>query len=171
MGVPNSRFERKLPLQALLVVPFLLQLAGTVGLISYLSYRNSQRAVNHLALELRNELTARIQKEVSTYVESPFVINDLNAIALRQGDLDPSGQQGEYLFWQQARTLPVNNLIYCAVEDGSFMGVGRTDDGANLRVILSKAGPAGYFRYYGISEMGDRSVSQAPCRSGGALWR
>ncbi|MBF2084685.1 response regulator [Thermoleptolyngbya sp. C42_A2020_037] len=162
MGVLNSRLGRKLPLQSLLVVPFLLQLAGTTALIGYLSYRNSQRAVNHLALELRNELTARIQQEVSTYVQSPFVINDLNAIALRQGDLDPSQQRGEYLFWTQARSLPANNLIYCAVEDGSFMGVGRTQDGANLQVILSKAGPTGYFRYYDLSETGDRSNQFRP---------
>lgn len=157
MGIFHSRLGRKLPLQALLVVPFLLQLAGTTALIGYLSYRNSQRAVNHLALELRNELTARIQQEVSTYVQSPFVINDLNAIALRSGDLDPSAQEGAYLFWKQARSLPANNLIYCGVEDGSFMGVGRTRDGKNLELLLTKTGPGGYFRYYDLDEEGNRS--------------
>jgi signal transduction histidine kinase/DNA-binding NarL/FixJ family response regulator len=158
MGVFNLRFGRKLPLQALLVVPFLLQLAGTVGLISYLSYRNSQRAVNHLALELRNQLTARIQQEVSTYVQSPFVINDLNAIALQNGDLDPSAHEGDYLFWKQARSFPANNLIYCGVEDGSFMGVGRFEGGTSLYTLLSKPGPQGYYRYYDISQVGDRST-------------
>ncbi|WP_448600190.1 response regulator [Thermoleptolyngbya sp.] len=157
MGVFNSRFGRKLPLQALLVVPFLLQLAGTTALIGYLSYRNSQKAVNHLAMELRSELTARIQQEVSTYVQSPFIINDLNAIALRSGDLDPSAQKGAYLFWKQARSLPANNLIYCGAEDGSFMGVGRTKDGKNLELLLTKTGPSGYFRYYDLDEDGNRS--------------
>jgi signal transduction histidine kinase/DNA-binding NarL/FixJ family response regulator len=157
MGVFNSRLGRKLPLQALLVVPFLLQLAGTTALIGYLSYRNSQRAVNHLALELRNELTARIQQEVSTYVESPFVINDLNAIALRQGDLDPSRAKGAYIFWKQSRSFPANNLIYCGVEDGSFMGLGKFRDNQGVHVLISKPSPQRFYHYYQIDEVGNRS--------------
>lgn len=44
-----------MPLRGLLVIPFALQLAGLVGLVSYLSYQNGQQTVANLSSRLRQE--------------------------------------------------------------------------------------------------------------------
>jgi len=36
----------KLPLGVVLIVPFVLEIVGAVGLVGYLSFRNGQKAVN-----------------------------------------------------------------------------------------------------------------------------
>lgn len=38
----------RLPLQTVLVVPFVLQIVGTVAIIQYLSFNNSYEAVNNV---------------------------------------------------------------------------------------------------------------------------
>jgi hypothetical protein len=40
----------KVPLQAILIVPFVIQTVGTVGIVGYLSFRNGQKAVNDVAV-------------------------------------------------------------------------------------------------------------------------
>lgn len=48
--VPSSErhrdrtLNRRLPLQAVLVVPFVVQIFAAVGLVGYLSFRNGQQA-------------------------------------------------------------------------------------------------------------------------------
>ncbi|TAG55098.1 MAG: hypothetical protein EAZ28_23400 [Oscillatoriales cyanobacterium] len=43
------------PLRAVLIVPFVLQIMGAVGIVGYLSFRNGQKAVNDLASQLRTD--------------------------------------------------------------------------------------------------------------------
>jgi len=38
-----------IPLRTVLIVPFVLQILGAVGIVGYLSFRNGQQAVNDLA--------------------------------------------------------------------------------------------------------------------------
>ncbi|MBD0337272.1 MAG: HAMP domain-containing protein, partial [Cyanobacteria bacterium Co-bin13] len=158
---PPSRFLHarqrwaKRPLQWILVLPFVAQLAGAVALVEYLSFHNSQRAINNLASQLRSELTERIHQQIQGYVESPFLINETNAIALTQGSLKVPQVEGEYLFWQQAKTFPSNNLIYCATEaDGAFMGVGRSNQDGTLQLQISNPGTNYYFRFYQLDNQG-----------------
>jgi len=40
---------RQMPLKLVLIVPFILQVVGAVGLVDYLSYHSSQNAIKHLA--------------------------------------------------------------------------------------------------------------------------
>ncbi len=47
--------RQRFRLRTTLVVPFVLQLIVAVGLVGYLSFRSSQRAVDTLATQLRNE--------------------------------------------------------------------------------------------------------------------
>jgi hypothetical protein len=56
-----ARVAGRLPLRTVLIVPFVLQMAGTVGLVGYLSFRNGQQAVNDVASQLRNEISDRIE--------------------------------------------------------------------------------------------------------------
>ncbi|HBK97969.1 MAG TPA: hypothetical protein DD001_11945 [Microcoleaceae bacterium UBA10368] len=51
----------KLPLGVVLIVPFVLEIVGAVGLVGYLSFRNGQKAVNNLASQLMSEVIPIIQ--------------------------------------------------------------------------------------------------------------
>ena len=62
----------KVPLQAILIVPFVIQTVETVGMVGYLSFRNGQKAVNDVAAELRNETSSRIAQNLTHLVATPF---------------------------------------------------------------------------------------------------
>jgi len=51
----------KPPLGVVLIVPFVLEIVGAVGLVGYLSFRNGQKAVNNLASQLMSEVIPIIQ--------------------------------------------------------------------------------------------------------------
>lgn len=51
----------KLPLGVVMIVPFVLEIVGAVGLVGYLSFRNGQKAVNNLASQLMSEVIPIIQ--------------------------------------------------------------------------------------------------------------
>lgn len=54
-----------LPLQLVLVVPFVLQVLAAVGLVGYLSFRNGEKAISTLAgklMERTNNEVLRVNK-------------------------------------------------------------------------------------------------------------
>ncbi|MEH1982331.1 MAG: ATP-binding protein [Nostoc sp.] len=69
---------RNIPLQAVVIVPFVLQITAAVGLVGYLSFRNGQQAVNDLARQLQSETSTRIQAEIVDYLKVPQLVNQIN---------------------------------------------------------------------------------------------
>ncbi len=69
--IPHSQrrcLRRAAPtLRTILVIPFVLQIFAAVGLVGYLSFRNSQQAVNHLAHQLIREASLRSQPKLHRY--------------------------------------------------------------------------------------------------------
>lgn len=138
----------RLSLPAVLVIPFIVQIFAAVGLTGYVSLRNGQKAVNDVASQLRSELTARIQQQLSTYVEIPHSINQINANAMVQARIAPATLAGTDQLWQQAKIFNTTNLIYCASDrDGSFVGVGYPFDTRSLRVVAYNR-DSNYSGYY-----------------------
>ncbi|MGE5657701.1 MAG: PAS domain S-box protein [Actinomycetota bacterium] len=78
----------KISLKTFLVVPFILQIVTAVGLVGYFSLKNGQRAVEDLANQLIEEKAERITQKLETYLETPHLINSLNADAVKWGQLD-----------------------------------------------------------------------------------
>ncbi|QQE67183.1 stage II sporulation protein E [Leptolyngbya sp. BL0902] len=108
--------------------------------MGYLSFRNGNRAVNDVAAQLRNELTARIDQQLRDYIEIPFRINQINAASFGRGEIVLTQLEDAYPFWQQSKTFPTTNLIYCGGEaDGAFLSVGRDN---NLEIRLLYSNPA-----------------------------
>jgi len=130
-------------LRLVLILPFLLQIFGTVGLVGLLSFRNGQRAVNDLASQLRGEIAARIEQQLRSYVDFPFLLTQINVSAVHRGDLDMTRLEDAYPLWQQARSSPATNLIYCGREsDGAFLGVGRANDSTNPALEVQSSNPS-----------------------------
>ncbi|MEL6384620.1 MAG: histidine kinase dimerization/phospho-acceptor domain-containing protein [Cyanobacteria bacterium J06626_18] len=143
----------KLPLPVVLVVPFILQMFAAVGLTGYVSLRNGQKAINEVASQVRNELTARIEQQIHTYVEIPHTINQINVNGMIQGSIDPTRLIGTDQLWQQAKIYDTTNLIYCGSEaDGSFVGVGYPFDSLQAVAYNRNTGYTGY--YYNLDNQG-----------------
>ncbi|MEM9538432.1 MAG: ATP-binding protein [Cyanobacteria bacterium P01_E01_bin.42] len=154
-----AQISGRLPLRVIFVVPFVLQIFGTVGVVGYLSYRNGRQAVNDLASQLRQELTARIQQQLYGYTEPTHFINQMNADALTRGEIDAIAGEGEILFWhwQKAILFVSNSGTYCgSEEDGSVIGVNASDP-HNLRFILSNATTDYRVVEYNLGDRGDRT--------------
>jgi sigma-B regulation protein RsbU (phosphoserine phosphatase) len=150
----------KLPLQAVLTVPFIVQVIAVVGVVGYFSFKNGQETVNDLAFQLRGELTARILQKLQVTVEAPHIINQINTNSFLQGDINTVTGEGEHQLWQQARVFPATNLIYCARErEGAFLGVGRSDGrvGDVLAVVVANELTDRQLYYYDINTIGNRS--------------
>src|SRR4028119_1123410 len=87
-SAPSFRKLFKVPLQAILIVPFVVQTVGTVGIVGYLSFRNGQKAVNDVAAQLRNETSDRIAQNLTHLVASPFQAFESYEAALSQNRID-----------------------------------------------------------------------------------
>nr|WP_290225064.1 diguanylate cyclase [Trichocoleus desertorum] len=119
------RQPKNLPLRGLLVVPFVLQLAITVGLVGYWSFRNGQQAVNALVVNLQNQATQQINQHLDCYLANARQLNELNATALSSGLIDAKDQDGlGRFFWKQAKLYPVGYLLFGA-KTGEYVDVGR----------------------------------------------
>lgn len=153
-----AKFFSKLSLQTVLIVPFILQILGTVGLVWYFSFRNGQQAVNDLGSQLRYELTNRIEEKLRIYAETPHVINHLNASAFAQGNIDVNNATGEDKFWQQINIFPSTSLIYCGSESqGAVFGVGRLAGENSLRTWESNPSTDDIPRFYRLDAKGNRA--------------
>ena len=148
-----------LPLRVVLIVLFVGQIVGAVGLVGYLSFRNGQKAVNELATQLRHEVTARIEQELQSYFETPHEINRLNASAFARGILDVDGAGfGETQLYQQMRIAPTIALAYCgSARNGEFFGVLRSPETGSLQLTYSNPSTQNLRRYYGLDVRGERT--------------
>ncbi len=156
-GNPFNKFS----LQTVLTVPFVIQVLAVVGIVGYISYRNGQAAVRDLSAQLRSELTARILDQIQETVDTPYIINQINAQSLAQGDINVLTGEGEHQLWQQAKVFPSTNLIYCGTEaEGAFLGSGRSQGGLgdSLAIQDSNESTDFYMYFYDVDARGNRSL-------------
>mgnify|MGYP001806188413 CR=1 FL=1 len=127
-----------LSLRPMLVLSFVIPIVGAVGVTGYLSFGNSQKAVNNLANQLTNQVNERIEERLNTYLATPHTINkiNLNAVKINQLDLKNFEQLQEH-FWQQHQIFPSVSVISYANERGEFLAVG--NDGTLPRPTLGVA--------------------------------
>ncbi|GAP94430.1 ATP-binding protein [Leptolyngbya sp. NIES-2104] len=109
-------------LSTVLIVAFIVQIATTVGLVSYFSFRNSQRSINNLATQLMNEKSDRIQTYLRTYTETPPLVTQLTANTISSGDLklNDLGGWNSYLF-QQGQRFETLAYVYFGSAAGEYV--------------------------------------------------
>ncbi len=160
---PSSVIQRlkqragNISLRTVVGVPFIFQIVVTVSLVGYFSFRNGQRAVYDLASQLRNELTARIDQHLQTYIKIPHSINRLNVDALSQGEIDFITDQGVNQFLQQIKIASFVNGVYCGEhQTGHFIGVSRTPDGGSFQLMISNKETDYKMHLYALDVRADR---------------
>ncbi|MEH1959761.1 MAG: ATP-binding protein [Nostoc sp.] len=154
------RVYAKMPLRYILIVPFILQICGAVGLVGYLSYQNGQKAVNELATQLESEICDRIEQHLDSYLTTPKQINQINLDAVELGLLNLSDFKttGNY-FWKQMQVFNVGYNSF-ANPKGEFIGVERLDNGKLLINEVSEKGGIGKLYIYPTDNQGNRRQLQ-----------
>jgi hypothetical protein len=123
----GSRSLLRLPLRLILIASLVVPIAATVGLTGYLSFKNGQQAVEDLAQQLMAEVGDRIQIQVQSYLSNAQTINQLNANAIRSGQLDPQNPDAlTQYFWQQRSLFNqvCGTAMYFGNPQGEFTGLG-----------------------------------------------
>lgn len=152
-----GKLSVKLSLRTVLIVPFVLQTFGAVGIVGYLSFKNGQQAVNNVATQLRGEITNRIDLNLKSYLTIPHQINQSNAVALDLGQLKLQDLVGlERHFWRQIQIFDSLTFSGIGLENQQNLGAERADDGS-LTVRVSTIENNFDFRTYATNKKGDRT--------------
>jgi PAS domain S-box-containing protein len=156
LGSHLTGILKKAPLRTVLIVPFVLQIVGTVGLVGYLSYKNGEKAVDNLANQLAVQIGDRVVHYLDTYLSAPHLINRINADAVRQKTLNLQDlpQVERYLFFQLKQFESVTSIIFGS-KRGDFVGSDRTI-GQDL-IMRSDALDKGIINLYVPDSLGNRT--------------
>ncbi|MGL5060068.1 MAG: guanylate cyclase, partial [Microcoleus sp.] len=132
-----GKLSGKLPLRTVLIVPFVLQTFGAVGIVGYLSFKNGQQAVNDVATQLRGEITNRIELNLKSYLTVPHQVNQSNAVALDLRQLNLQNLVDlELHFWNQIKIFDSLTFAGIGLENQENLGAERADD-SSLTVRVS----------------------------------
>ena len=135
-NISRPKITNKLSLTLVLVIPFILQIFAAVGLVGYLSFKNSQKAVNNLASQLQTEANKRIEQHLHEYLETSRKIAEVNADAFAQGLIDPLDlkQIGRY-FWKfrEVRDSKFGFLLFGSIT-GDHVSVGEHFDDGRITI-------------------------------------
>ena len=153
-----SKPFQKVPLRPILIVPFVVQIFAAVGLIGWLSWQNSQKAVNDIADRLLEEIGDRITHNASMFLDKPQDVHDLVAASIQSGNVKIEGEDISSLqpyFWRQVQTNLVPDLLF-ANPAGEIVGVQtRSDRTMALRIKDSSTGA--YRQKYILDDRGKRT--------------
>lgn len=157
MPTPGNKNEHRVPLRLVLVIPFVVQIMAAVGLVGYLSFRNSQQAVNDLAHQLIDTASNLVDQHLDSYLATPHQINQLNLDAVELGllKLQDFTSTGHY-FWKQMQVFDVGYISYGNTK-GEFIGVERLSDGELLINEVSQKTQLGKLFVYATDKLGNRS--------------
>lgn len=151
-----AKVTGKVPIRTVLIVPFVLQIVGTVGLVGYLSYRNGQKTVENLSTQLQNQISSRIYLHLETYLQMPHLLNQINENAMNLGLLKPSnlGDIEKFLF-RQMQSFDLIPYTAWGNEKGEYVGIDRLPDGTfHIEVVEDPKNPK--FYTYGVNNIGER---------------
>ncbi len=150
---------RGIPLRLILVLPFVLQVVGAVGLVGYLSFKNGQQAVNDLAYQLMDKNNDLVKQHLNTYLTIPHKINQLNIDAIELGILNLNNfEQVGHFFWRQMQIFQVDYINYANVQ-GEFIGVERINND-NLLINETLSSSLDIMSVYTTDNQGNRSKLQ-----------
>lgn len=148
-----SKLSRQLPLRAVLVIPFVIQIVAAVGLVGYLSWRNGEKAVGDLATQLQVEIDNRVKLYLDNHLATPHQINQTNADAVSLGllDLDDFSQVQSF-FWKKYNVFP-SAAIGLGNSRGELLSVGKLS-GQNM-TILAQGETQRDFYVYALDDEGN----------------
>ncbi|BCL33907.1 ATP-binding protein [Nostoc sp. MS1] len=155
-----SGLVKNVPLSRVMVVPFLLQITLTVGLIGYLSFRNGQKAVNEVASELRQEIANHVRQDLQTFLSTPHQILNGNKNALQFGLLNMQDISAwEPYLMQQLEIFPSSLAIAISNQQGEHLSVEKLN---NEEFLVRRAGRLSNYNLYSYKVNSTGKRTQLP---------
>lgn len=150
--------NKRLSLRTVLIVPFVLQIVGTVGLVGYLSFKNGQKSVNELVNQLMDEVSDRVDLHLDNYLTIPQKINQTTVDAIDLGLLNLKDfEKIGHFFWKQVRLHDVSYINY-GLTTGEYAGAGYFDQDPNkITVSETSARTQGRNYIYATDSQGNRT--------------
>ncbi|MGB0561261.1 MAG: ATP-binding protein [Spirulinaceae cyanobacterium] len=157
---PEQRSRKRSSLFLVLIIPFILQIFTIVGLISWLSIRSGQKAVEALANQLMGEVGDRIQDNLSAKLDIPHQLNQIN-LNLVKVDLLPIDNQELLIrhFLQQVRQFPDLIYVYFGNPQGGMVTAEKFRNADQAKVHLTVDFVKNTYLVYGVDES-DQPVGQ-----------
>ncbi|MCL1468256.1 adenylate/guanylate cyclase domain-containing protein [Argonema galeatum] len=156
-----SNVSKKMPLHLALVVPFVLQMVGAVGLTGYFSFKNGEESVNKVAAQFGRQISDRIQQNLQIFLATPYQINQTNQNLVTEGLLSTEKLQAwEKYLWRQVQSFDYITSISVTTTQGDRITGQFFEDGTKLISITEKrAGSKFHNSYiYNTNSKGDRTT-------------
>jgi len=152
---PLPALLHRIPLRLVLVVPFVCQIVVAVGVTGWLSLRNSQEAISNLANQLNQQASNHVGQNLTNYLDIHYQINEVNRQAMQLGMLTPQKPDAmRQFFWKQMQLSKNLSYVNWGDQTGTFIGIGREDDGS-LYTEQMKPSDRFYYKRYSLNQQGD----------------
>lgn len=146
-----------IPIRTVLIVPFLLQIFGAVGVVGWLSFQAGQKSVHEVVSQLQNEISARVEQNLEAYLMVPEKINQTNLNLIRSGTLTLENlNPWEKYLWGQVQIFPEINFIKVTNAAGQERTGEQLGDGS-LRINVVDTFTNFDFYSYQTNNKGDRT--------------
>ncbi|MEO1352585.1 MAG: diguanylate cyclase [Cyanobacteria bacterium J06635_15] len=146
---------KNLPLRWVLIVPFVIEIFLSVGLVGWLSFRHGQKSANTLANDLSHEVALSIEKHILDFADTHHLFLQINAAAIRTQNLRTENfDQLEQYFWEQVQLTETVAALYFADRDGDFVLVTVDEE---PRVYIRDQSTAPWRHIYRLDESGNRA--------------
>ena len=159
-NVPIFPYFGRASLNQILIVPFVLQICTTLGLIGYLSFRSGQDAIEELANRLMSEAGDRMSLYLNNYLQTPRQIDRLNADAVKFGQLDLQNlPQVEQHLFQRLQQFESVSSIAMSNAQGDFRSLTRfkSPGDPSETLVVSDNNNKKLYHIYGLDAAGNRS--------------
>lgn len=121
-----QQFLGKVPLRAVLIIPFVVQITGAVGLVSYLCLKDDRQTIDDLADRFMQGVSERVNQSLSHNLDNLIQVNRNNQALIQQGILELENlPDWQPYFWQQIHIFKQTNSVALATEQQEFLGVER----------------------------------------------
>ncbi|MCC5898500.1 MAG: PAS domain S-box protein [Phormidium sp. BM_Day4_Bin.17] len=122
-----------IPLRAVLVAPFALQIALAVGLTGWLIARNSRLASEAMAQSHQQQMSEMVLHDLEVHLKQLIQVSHLNRRYLESQLLDPASVDYiEALLWHQLQTFPLVSAIGFINTNGDTMAAIRGQESESL---------------------------------------
>ncbi|MEB3273653.1 MAG: diguanylate cyclase [Prochlorothrix sp.] len=134
-------FLRRCRLKPMLIIPFVGQMVGLVGIVGWLSFQASHRAVETLGIHLMGDVSARINQYLDRFIDSAMLPYQLALTAVQRQDFDAdlsqdNPQRDQLLLQWLSLNQQVTWISIGSAVNGDYHGVYR-NTGQELQVVTA----------------------------------
>ena len=136
----SANILKEIPLRLVLIVPFVLQIVGAVGLVGYLSYYTGEKVVENMARQLITEISDHIDQSLDDYLEHLIQTSENNAALIKLGIMNYQDLATvKNYFWRQLQIIDHINDVSITTEQNRFLAVAKQKDGSGMIILRDQS--------------------------------